>query len=394
MGERQPRRSVNPTMVVVIASVSIVTVMVGLGSLVEDRSPRLPAGDADSGSSLSVDDVSASLSEQVPLLTLLRHPVVVAFDDDFLTWGPLRQGAAGAVFPPSSTSWRLVSPSPLPATTGHSGIWTGEEVILAGGIPVPGRASGTEVAAYLPGENRWRMLDPLPQPRRNAMGFFIGGRAVLAGGSSPQGQFSSTVLVARGDEGWGEVDVSHLVVAAAAIPDDRLIVVGFGTEAADRDVLHASVIDPVAMTVTSLPDLVATVDGMAFSVGVAASQDSIWAGVLGDGSLELHALAAGARSWDLAVANAESSDRVFGRNRFGSGAPGELVVDEGSLVSITPHDVFRLETSSATVIETAPVFRGCEEATTLAVSDSGSQVLLWADPLLPVRPPRLPGQSG
>ena len=77
-----------------------------------------------------------------------------------------RQGpfTDGAIYEPSSDSWRKMAPSPLPPGTRPSAAWTGTEVIYYAGLLKPGAedAAGSPIAAsYDPARDRWT---PLPDP--------------------------------------------------------------------------------------------------------------------------------------------------------------------------------------------------------------------------------------
>ena len=72
--------------------------------------------------------------------------------------------AEGAAFNPQLEQWRSLSPAPLRTRTDHSTVWTGQELIVWGG------SSGADLqmeifgdgAAYAPGMDRWRSLSPAP----------------------------------------------------------------------------------------------------------------------------------------------------------------------------------------------------------------------------------------
>ena len=74
--------------------------------------------------------------------------------------------ADGAIFTPSTNSWRKLPSAPLSPRFNPELVWTGHEVLVIGGDPAdesvdgPGYAAGE--AAYDPSTNRWRTLPAMP----------------------------------------------------------------------------------------------------------------------------------------------------------------------------------------------------------------------------------------
>jgi hypothetical protein len=74
--------------------------------------------------------------------------------------------ADGAIYSPSTNSWRKLPASPLSPRFNPTLVWTGYEVLVIGGDPdnetadSPGYATGE--AAYDPSSNRWRKLPAMP----------------------------------------------------------------------------------------------------------------------------------------------------------------------------------------------------------------------------------------
>lgn len=69
--------------------------------------------------------------------------------------------ADGAAYNPATATWRALPRSPLEARTGATGIWTGVQVIVFGGMT----ANGTSLydgATYDPLTDEWRVLPVLP----------------------------------------------------------------------------------------------------------------------------------------------------------------------------------------------------------------------------------------
>jgi galactose oxidase-like protein len=73
----------------------------------------------------------------------------------------------GALYDPSTRTWRQLPPSPLSARVDATALWTGSEVVVIGGQPAVITSqlrAYTDVAAYNPSTNTWRRLPPLPVP--------------------------------------------------------------------------------------------------------------------------------------------------------------------------------------------------------------------------------------
>jgi len=100
--------------------------------------------------------------------------VVVWTGTQMIGWGGGccdQQLADGAAYTPATNSWRLLPPSPL-AGRHATGVWTGTELIIAGGEGyernVHSEANFTifdDAAAYDPATRAWRKLPPMPVAR-------------------------------------------------------------------------------------------------------------------------------------------------------------------------------------------------------------------------------------
>jgi hypothetical protein len=344
---------------------------------------------------IKLEDVSAGLGggssgASPAALQSLRRPSVVAIPDGFMVWGdregptsgsnedPAFSETAGAVFVTASKSWRPVAPSPLSARVGQTELWTGKEVVIAGGESGAGTSDvGSEVAAYSPDQDSWRILDPLPEPRSDATGLFVAERIVLAGGSTAtSGQFSSKVLVESKRGGWSEADVLHPVVGAVELADERIVVVGYDNEVAKRNLLHVSLVDPGTMEIIRLPDLTPSFDQFAFSVGLGTRDDTIVVAIGADHIVEFYALPVDDRSWTKFGEN-NAGYRILGRNRYSAAADGGFLVRDTTMLSITPHHLYVFDRITTELLDMAEVAERCEDATTFGFSDH--QMLFWID---------------
>ncbi len=106
-----------------------------------------------------------------------------------IMWGGGCCGGAnadGAAYTPATNTWRDLPPSPLSAR--HTpGVWTGTEVIIAGGYHPTYSGKGphtvADAAAYNPATRTWRVLPPMPQPRSGAKAVWDGTEAIYLGGT-------------------------------------------------------------------------------------------------------------------------------------------------------------------------------------------------------------------
>jgi hypothetical protein len=98
--------------------------------------------------------------------------------------------ASGGAYTPAANTWQPLPPSPLSARH-TTGVWTGTEVIIAGGSrPTPyysGPSTLADAAAYNPAARTWRTLPPMPQPRAGATAVWDGTGALFLGGTLANG---------------------------------------------------------------------------------------------------------------------------------------------------------------------------------------------------------------
>ena len=72
----------------------------------------------------------------------------------------------GAAYTPATNTWRMLPPAPLQGHGRHgvAGVWTGTEVVVAGGVAATRRGQRvfSDAAAYAPRTNTWRSLASMP----------------------------------------------------------------------------------------------------------------------------------------------------------------------------------------------------------------------------------------
>lgn len=105
---------------------------------------------------------------------------------ELVVWsGGLGRDAGGAAYRPADGAWRPTARSPLSARRGHTGVWTGREVVYWGGRSASDDILG-DGAAYDPAADRWRLLPPAPIPARFLHEAVWTGREVVVWGGVRQ----------------------------------------------------------------------------------------------------------------------------------------------------------------------------------------------------------------
>jgi hypothetical protein len=102
----------------------------------------------------------------------------------------------GAAFDPSAGTWRALPSAPISGRSGHSGIWTGSEMIVWGGTIDNGFGETTaDGAAYDPLTNSWRLLAPSGVPARTShTAAWTGSEMIVVGGVRSSGRLSDESL--------------------------------------------------------------------------------------------------------------------------------------------------------------------------------------------------------
>lgn len=123
---------------------------------------------------------------------------------EMITWGGIRdskgaQGfpsgfvSKGAAYNPKSDTWRLLPPSNLDPRGWHTAVWTGEEMLVWGGVAEPRSdcydcGYGDDAAAYEPKTDSWRTIPAGPLSGRvEHTAVWTGDSMIVYGGSAPGG---------------------------------------------------------------------------------------------------------------------------------------------------------------------------------------------------------------
>jgi len=117
--------------------------------------------------------------------------VVVWTGREVIDWGGgccAEASSGGGAYDPTTNRWRRLAPSPLAASQGPIGAWTGRELIIlvsgldpSSGKPYP--ASFARAAAYNPTTDTWRGIAPPPALRDRATAVWDGHEVLLVGGA-------------------------------------------------------------------------------------------------------------------------------------------------------------------------------------------------------------------
>jgi hypothetical protein len=198
-------------------------------------------------------------------------------------------------------AWTRLPPAPIEPRSGHSGVWTGEEMIVWGGYVLVAEGGAEPVAptndggAFNPTSGGWREIAPAPIPPRSGHVAVWTGREMLVWGGWTR---SGKELVGGGryrpsDDTWAEMPAAPLTADSdrmrSAIWDGERLIAWVGPEVA--------AFDPVSGGWESLPSIpVGDVEGAA----LAGDSMTLFALVYphgGDALVEAFALHAGADAW-------------------------------------------------------------------------------------------------
>jgi hypothetical protein len=136
-----------------------------------------------------------------------REGITVWTGRDLIGWGGGCCGDAdssGSAYNVARNAWRKLPRSPLAASQGPVGVWTGRELLLfvsgfnPDGKPYPARVA--RAAAYNPSTNRWRRIARPPETGGTAV--WDGHRVLLIGGGA---QGKSTVAYSTATNRWSRL---------------------------------------------------------------------------------------------------------------------------------------------------------------------------------------------
>ncbi|HUH06347.1 MAG TPA: hypothetical protein VML96_00935, partial [Egibacteraceae bacterium] len=129
---------------------------------------------------------------------------------ELLTWGGTSWAAYsdrreffadGAAYDPAAEAWRRMADAPLSPRRGASAVWTGEVMIIWGGVGADSfHADG---AAYDPVVDQWRPLAPAPlAPRAGSAAAWTGEEMIVLGGHDNAGPLSDGASYDPASDSW------------------------------------------------------------------------------------------------------------------------------------------------------------------------------------------------
>jgi N-acetylneuraminic acid mutarotase len=107
----------------------------------------------------------------------------------------------GTAYTPATNSWKMLPPAPLSGSGRHTtGVWTGSELIIAGGYEARSRGPrlARDAAAYDPSTNSWRKLAPMPVAADATSAVWNGKEVLLPSGQTMSDIEGQTRLLDRG----------------------------------------------------------------------------------------------------------------------------------------------------------------------------------------------------
>jgi len=122
---------------------------------------------------------------------------VVAAGRRVIVWGGCCGGggrgsrAPGAIYDVAGDDWRTLEAGPLGDRYSHTAVWTGEEMIVWGGVSGNIFSTGRQEpradgAAFDPRSGRWRPIAPAPlSPRERHVAVWTGEEMIVWGGQGP-----------------------------------------------------------------------------------------------------------------------------------------------------------------------------------------------------------------
>jgi N-acetylneuraminic acid mutarotase len=105
------------------------------------------------------------------------------------SWVPFARFDDGVAYDPATDTWRALATAPLSPRGRAAGVWTGRELVVAGG-DTEDVADARSAAAYDPATNAWRTLPSLPVDLGGVRGVWTRSEVVVWGGpfTSSDGQ--------------------------------------------------------------------------------------------------------------------------------------------------------------------------------------------------------------
>lgn len=128
--------------------------------------------------------------------------------EEMIVWGGMGSSNAatdtGARYNPATNTWRAMPATGAPVARGsHSAVWTGTELIVFGGRN--GIREFADGAAYNPATDAWRAIASAPAPRFNHAVAWTGDTMIVWGGQSGRRVVNSGAMYRPADNRWVEI---------------------------------------------------------------------------------------------------------------------------------------------------------------------------------------------
>lgn len=174
------------------------------------------------------------------------------------------------------------------ARYGHVAVWTGQELLIWGGITGPGSYSGSG-AIYRPDLNQWRAIsnDAAPAPRSGHTVVWTGQEMIVWGGFSPNGYLQSGGRFQPSSQTWTPVSLTGAPAGrdghSAVWTGGRMVV--WGGRNAEGLLGDCSLYDPATDQWTTITTPGSPSSRMGASTVWAGDRLLVWGGQGADGSL-------------------------------------------------------------------------------------------------------------
>ncbi|MEW6305982.1 MAG: kelch repeat-containing protein [Verrucomicrobiota bacterium] len=160
---------------------------------------------------------------------------VVWSGQELLVWGgdigPGTPSASGSAYQPTTDQWRVLSPLNAPASrTQHSAVWTGTEMIIWGGISASGYVNTG--GRFNPSSQNWSALPTTgaPSGRQGNVAVWTGAHMLIWGGTDSSGLLADGALFNPTTGQWTALSAANVPSARAGATavwtGDRLIIWG------------------------------------------------------------------------------------------------------------------------------------------------------------------------
>lgn len=214
-----------------------------------------------------------------PLSARSEHAAAWTGEEIIICCGRIEgSGSSAAAYDPQADEWREIPAPPISPAFAEA-VWTGEEMIVFGGVGGGGTSNLVGAAAYNPTTDSWRRLADLPYGLERTADATMGDGVIYAWPSPSQGSSPGPLEYDIASDTW-----SPLPTPPAPAPSspslvwtgDRLFAYGAGSDA-DGNVLGIAVtFDPTDQSwdIATPPPL----EPATYGEGTDGSQKAVWAG--------------------------------------------------------------------------------------------------------------------